>query len=400
MNMKLKHSIIPFILFGTIFNNSFAQISRNQLSGQDLSNRNNAITTAVPFLLIAPDSRSGSMGDAGVASKPDVNSIHWNPAKLAFAENKYGAGISYTPWLQNLVPDINLGYLSGYYKLDDRQTVAASLLYFSLGEILFTDPAGNPNGSQIPNEFAIDGAYSGKLSENFSLGLAARFIRSALAIGQVVSGQEIKPGTSAAVDISSYYQREVSINQYKTLMAWGINISNIGTKMNYTTTTDREFIPINLRIGGSAKIELDDYNELTFLLDLNKLLVPTPPIYSDTGRTRIIKGEDPNRSVPAGMFYSFTDAPGGFKEELHEITYSTGFEYWYDKQFSLRGGYFYEHPTKGNRQFFTAGVGLKYNLFGLDFSYLVPAEGQRNPLANTLRFSLRFDFDQKKDKTN
>jgi len=365
----------------------------------------NTITTAVPFLLITPDSRAGGMGDVGVASSPDVNSIHWNPSKLAFADKKMGIGISYTPWLRALVPDINLAYLSGFYKTKKRGTIGASLRYFSLGDITFTDNNGNTIGQFRPNEFAIDVAYAVKLSKTFSAGGAVRFVNSNLTGGALVEGSQTKAGRSIAVDISALYRKEkIKLSDKKGTVAIGLNISNIGSKMTYSDrggVNNANFIPINMRLGGSLTVQLDDYNSIAILADVNKLLVPTPPTYQlDTngavvykdGQPVILKGKDPNRGVAEGIFGSFNDAPGGSKEELREINYSVGLEYWYNKLFAVRLGYFYEHPTKGNRKYFTLGAGVKYNVFGLDFAYLIPTQ-QRNPLENTLRFTLTFDFD-------
>lgn len=397
--------VATVLLFsGAVSITAKAQINSQELGGK----RVNTITTAVPFLLISPDSRAGAIGDAGVASSPDVNSNHWNPSKLAFVERKYALGISYTPWLQKLVPDINLAYLSGYYQLDDKQTIGTSLRYFSLGEITFTDVNGNETGFGNPNEMAIDFSYARKLSERLSIGTAFRFINSDLAQGQTVNSQQIKAGRSVAVDVSTYYENnDIEISGKKTKLAAGVHVSNIGAKMSYTNASERYFIPTNLRVGTSGKMKLDNYNEITLFIDANKLLVPTNPIYElDTngqpligadGKQKILKGKDPNRSITAGILESFNDAPGGTKEELREISYSAGFEYWYDKQFALRGGYFYEHPTKGNRQYFTLGAGIKYRIFGLDLAYLIPTE-QQNPLENTLRFSLTFNFENPKEK--
>lgn len=362
----------------------------------------NTITTAVPFLLIAPDSRGGGMGDAGVASKPDANSIHWNPSKLAFIDNDMGLSMSVTPWLRNLVPDINLYYLSGYRKLANNQAIGASLRYFSLGDITFTDNFGNVIGQYKPHEFAFDVAYARKLGEEISAGLALRYIYSNLTGGIHVQNAESKAGTSVAVDVSTYYEKEMEMGKKDAILAFGANISNIGAKMSYTETGNKNFIPINLRLGGSTRINLDEFNQLGFVLDFNKLLVPTPPLYAKdpitnqplvdaNGNLVISHGKDPDVPVVAGMFQSFGDAPGGFKEELKEVNISVGLEYWYDQQFAFRTGYFYEHASKGNRKFFTLGAGLRYNVFGLNFAYLIPTE-QTNPLEGTIRFSLIFNW--------
>ncbi len=370
--------------------------------GQDL----NTITTAVPFLQIAPDARAGGMGEAGVSSAPDANSMHWNPAKYTYLENSMGFSMSYSPWLRALVSDINLAYLTGYAKIDENQTVAGSLLYFSLGDITFTDIQGATIGNYRPNEFALSASYARKLTQNLSGAVSARFINSNLTQGQSVGGASTKPGRSIAADIALYSEHDVEFPNMEGYFAWGLNISNIGSKISYSDdNTERDFIPTNLRFGPSLTLDIDDYNRLSFMVDVNKLLIPTPPIYAtdsitglpifdDNGEQIIAFGKDPNVSVPVGMFQSFYDAPGGFKEEMREFALAVGVEYWYDKQFAIRGGYFYENQFKGNRKFFTLGAGLRYNVFGLDFAYLIPTGGQaRNPLENTLRFTLHFDFE-------
>lgn len=397
--MKIQNIKNVGVLFVLAFSlNSYAQITTGQVTGQI-----NTITTAVPFLIIAPDARAGAMGDAGVSSSPDNSSMHWNPAKIAFAKKDLGIGVSYSPWLRALVPDINLSYLSGYKKLDDKQAIGLSLLYFSLGDITFTDVLGNVNGQFRPNEFAVDAAYSRKLSDNFSSGISLRYIYSNLTGGQYISGnQATHAGRTVAADISFYYQKEMGAK--KDLLAVGMNISNIGARISYTESTDRDFIPINLRIGPSYTYNVDAYNKVTVMLDINKLLVPTPPVYyadsSDIGGFPVIKaGKKDNVPVGTGMFNSFSDAPGGIKEEMREYNIALGAEYWYDNQFAIRAGYFYEDPTKGNRKYITFGAGLKYNVFGLDFAYLVPAASNvKSPLQNTLRFTLYFDFDAFKEQ--
>jgi hypothetical protein len=348
----------------------------------------NTITTGVPFLTIAPDSRAGAMGDAGVATSADINSQHWNAAKYAFAESEMGIALSYTPWLRNLVSDINLAYLVGYKRLDDRQTLSSSLRYFTLGDITFMSEYGDPTGQQSPNEFAIDMGYTRLLSDNFSGAVALRYIRSDLTGGQLVNGVETHAGNTFAADVAFYYQKEMRVNRKRSIFASGINISNIGGKISYTDGETKDFIPTNLKLGVSYKTEMDKYNTITFAFDANKLMVPTP----DTASVDIITGLGSDKSVVAGMFSSFSDAPGGMSEELKEINLSAGAEYWYNNQFAIRAGYYYEDVTKGNRKFFTAGAGLKMNVFALDFSYLLPI-AQNNPLANTLRFTLSFDFE-------
>jgi hypothetical protein len=352
----------------------------------------NTITTGVPFLTIAPDSRAGAMGDVGVATSPDVNSQSWNPAKYAFVESEMGVALSYTPWLRALVQDINLAYLVGYKRLDDNQTMSASLRYFTLGDITFTTEDGTYNGQQSPNEFAIDLGYTRLLSDNFSGAVTLRYIRSDLTGGQIVGGVESHAGTSYAADVAFYYQKEIRVNRKRSVFASGINISNIGSKISYTDGETKDFIPTNLKLGISYKTELDRYNTVSFAFDANKLLVPTPSKDSSVVDGVIVPiGFSSDKGPIAGIFSSFSDAPGGVSEELKEISFSVGAEYWYNKQFALRAGYYYEDVTKGNRKFFTAGAGLKMNVFALDFSYLLAA--QNNPLANTLRFTLSFDFD-------
>lgn len=390
---KNKEFVFGILVIGVLAQNVSGQISTDQLTGQM-----NVILSAVPFLSIAPDSRAGAMGDVGVATSPDISSQHWNPAKYVFLKNDAGIAISYTPWLRRLIPDINLAYLSGYIKLDPQQAISGSLRYFSLGDILFTNIQGDPQGQFNPNELALDAAYSRLFTDNFSGGIGFRFIRSDLT-GNLID--ESKAGVSFAADLAFYYQKEIDLSGRDGELAFGTNISNIGTKISYTQSQEESFIPINLRLGGRLTTDLDDYNSISIAVDVNKLLVPTPPIY-DEDTNEILHGKDPDVSVPVGMFRSFWDAPGVlredgtrsvFQEELHEISISTGAEYWYREQFAIRAGYFHEHMDKGNRKFATFGIGLKLNVFSLDFAYLVPF-AQNSPLANTLRFTLGFDFDR------
>ncbi|MDP1727185.1 MAG: type IX secretion system outer membrane channel protein PorV [Bacteroidota bacterium] len=405
---KYKKSIekvgITCLMIGGIVLNSQAQGGIKN-SGVGLDGRRNTITTAVPFLMITPEARGGGMGDVGVATPNDANALHWNMAKYPFNDRKGSVSLSYTPWLRNLVPDISLGYLTGYYKINDRSAAAGSLRYFSLGQIQFTDMYGNSTGNYVPNELAMDIGYASKLSEHFSLGIAFRYIRSDLAGGFNQSQTPVKPGNAFSGDITSYYSNKTKIRmegkKYNINYAFGAAITNIGSKISYTSKQFENFIPINLRIGAYGQFEIDKFNTIALTVDLNKLLVPTSPIYKtdsfgtiviENGKPAIANGKDPDVPVIQGMLQSFTDAPGGWKEEMHEINISTGLEYWYDKQFALRAGYFYEHPTKGNRKYLTFGAGFRFNVFGLDVSYLIPFE-QRNPLERTLRFSLMFDLD-------
>ena len=399
--------IIALLVFSGVF--VLQAQSYNEVAGQEGSR---VITTAVPFLIIAPDARSGGMGEVGVASDPDASSMHWNPAKYAFIDKKFGFAMSYSPWLRALVNDINLAYLAGFYKIDDRQTVAASLLYFSLGDITFTNEFGDDMGTYNPNEFSFDATYSRKFSEVISMAVAARFIYSNLTQGQFVQGAETNPGTSIAADVALYYRKEIDLGNMGSELSWGVNLSNIGNKISYSTTAvKKDFIPTNLRLGAGLKMNFDDYNSLAVMLDFNKLQVPTPPIYlrdtsiqgnppvyDDEGNPVIEKGMDPNVNSVQGIIQSWYDAPYGFSEEMREWAIAFGLEYWYAKQFALRTGFFYEDETKGNRKFVTVGAGLRYSVFGLDLSYLIPFE-QQNPLENTLRFTLHFNFDPAKESS-
>lgn len=374
----------------------YVSFSQNVTGVDEIGRDNlNTITTAVPFLLISPDSRAGGMGDVGVATSPDANSLHWNPAKFAFVEDEVGFAVSYVPWLRALVPDINLSYLAGYKKLNKNEAIAMELRYFTLGDITFTDVIGNNLGQYKPSEFAIGSAYSRKLSDQFSLAISGRYIYSNLTGGQSAGGITTNAGQSIAADVAGYFRKDIRIAKKDMELALGANVSNIGNKVRYTETSTRDFIPINLRLGTALNADLDEYNKISFAFDINKLLVPTPPIYNDSIDGQIDFGQDPNVSVVSGIFQSFGDAPGGFSEEMREINFSIGTEYWYDDQFAVRAGYFNEHNTKGGRKFFTFGSGVKYNVFALDFSYLINASraiNGNNPLANTMRFTLIFDF--------
>jgi hypothetical protein len=371
------------LAFAVAFNqtNVYGQIENESI---------NTIVTAVPFLRIAPDARAGSMGDAGLATSTDANSMHFNASKLAFAENDISLSATYTPWLRALdLQDVYLAYLSGYKQIDKNSTVGLSLRYFSLGNIQFTDFNGMSLGSNRPNEFEIAGAYARKLSDNLALGVSLKFIYSRLANGQY-NGFDIRPGIAAGADISATYKSDKGIfGQDDSQLTVGAAITNLGTKITYTTDAFGEFIPTNLGVGVAYEYPIDDYNSIVFAVDVNKLLVPTPDTLDTDGNGVLDHKEI---GVASAIFSSFSDAPGGFGEELSELSYSVGVEYWYDRQFAIRAGYFHEDPTKGNRKYFTVGLGLKYNIFGLNFSYLVPTSNRTNPLDNTLRFSLVFDF--------
>ncbi len=357
----------------------------------------NTLISAVPFLRLVPDARSAGMGDAGIGISPDANAMHFNASKLAYAEDPYGISVSYSPWLRSLgLQDVYLAYLSGYYKLDDLQSLGFSLRYFSLGDISFTDENGESLGQGRPNEFEVSVAYARKLGEKFSLGLTGKYIYSNLANGQQVDGIDIVAGQSGAVDLSMTYITPVNVGESSNIRI-GAAITNIGAKISYTQAQYRDFLPGNLGIGVGWDIDFDQFNRLTIAFDINKLLVPTPKDQKDPEYD--VDPEDgiaDHRQKPlfSGVFGSFADAPNGFEEEMRELMFSTGLEYWYNKTFAVRAGYYYEHPTKGNRQYVTAGIGLKYNIFGLNVSYLIPTSNQRSPLDNTLRFSLLFNFGQ------
>ncbi len=360
----------------------------------------NAIQTTVPFLTIAPDSRAGAMGDLGVATMPDVNSQHWNAAKYAFVNGQFGVSLAYTPWLRNIVNDINLGYLSAFYRIDKKQVVSASLRYFSLGEVIFRDMEGVLVGNYNPNEFAIDAGYSRLFSDYFSGALALRFIRSDITGGGSIEGETYSAGYSFAADLGFYYQHPLDLAGLSGEIAWGTNFSNLGTKISYKEGSDKQFIPANFRLGARYSLDLDEYNSLSASVDFNKLLVPTPPIYYvdslDSDGNKVIQyGMKAPTSIPMSWIQSFYDAPNGFQEEMQEIMISAGLEYWYRKQFAIRAGYFYEAENKGNRTYFATGIGLKLNVFFIDFSYLISTSGRSNPLANTMRFTLGLNFNER-----
>jgi len=392
MKTNLKQLTIIIALIITPFVLKGQTMSIGELSGEV-----NTISSAVPFLMITPDSRAGGMGDVGAATSPDVSSLHWNPAKLSFIDEDYGASLSYTPWLRALIDDISLAYLSGYKKFSKGRVVGVSLRYFSLGNITFTDNSGTELSTYNPNEFSINVSYSMLFTDNLSGGIALKYIYSNLTGGIQSGGSETHAGKAVASDISVFYTKDIKISEKNSNLALGLNISNIGNKISYTDDSESNFLPTNLKLGGALTYELDEYNTLTLAVDINKLLVPTPPVYDDQGL--IIAGKDPNVSITTGMWQSFSDAPGGSKEELNELTYSFGLEYWYNQRFALRTGYFHEHATKGNRKYFTVGLGLKLNVFQLDFAYLLPVQ-QRNPLENTLRFSLAFNFKALKNSSS
>ena len=352
----------------------------------------NYISTGMPIIMISPDAISSGMGDVGVASTPDAYSAHWNNAKFAFIDGSAGAYTTYTPWLRKLnVGDMNLFYLAGYYRINPRSTAALSLTYFTLGDIDNTDVEGNKIQTLHPNEFAVDATYALKLNDDLSLGATGRYMRSDLTNGQTISdgsgNTPTHPANSLAADIGLYFQQTIDKSQDYAL---GLFISNLGAKLSYSDDdNDKEFLPSNLRIGGRYTNKIDDYNKISLMLDLNKLLVPTPPLRNDTAAWPAYN----NMGVIEGVFNSFSDAPGGLTEELQEIQVSAGAEYWYAELFAVRAGYFHEHANKGGRQYATVGVGIRYNYFRGDFSYLIPTTTvSTNSLANTIRVSIGLDM--------
>lgn len=401
MKNRLRKTWMLIAVTAPLF--TLAQSANQQITGQD--DKRNPITVAVPFVSFAPDSRGSAMGDAGVASSPDVYSSYWNSAKLAFVENDLGLSFSYSPWLGKIVNDMSLNYLTFYKKIDRLQTFGASFRYFDLGEIQLTDSDGFPLGIENPQELAVDATYSRKLTENMSVGVTTRFIWSNIA-GNISGAPDAKAATSVAVDIGYYYHKDIIFSGTDSEIAFGANLSNFGQKVNYSNESNEDFIPTNLKLGASFKTNIDPYNSITLLIDANKLLVPTPPIYEldednnrildpATGKFKIVDGggKDPDRTLLSGTFGSFTDAPNGFSEEIQEIMLSVGAEYLYRDAFALRVGYFTESINKGNRKYFTAGLGFKYQIFGVDFSYLVPQQ-KDHPLGDTLRLSFQFNMDK------
>ncbi|MFC2089931.1 type IX secretion system outer membrane channel protein PorV [Bacteroidota bacterium] len=397
--VKIGKHIWMLVMLITAGISVYGQISIRELKGGDL----NTINTAVPFITIAPDSRAGALGDAGVATLPDLSSQHWNVAKYAFMKEDGGISISYTPWLRQIIPDINLAYLSSYYKPTYDQVISGSLRYFSLGQITFTDIEGEIQGQFTPFEMAIDAGYSRLFSDHFSGGIVFRYIHSNLTSGQLVNGEESRPGIAFATDLGFYYENDMYIKGKKSGYAAGISLTNLGTPISYTADDRKIPIPSNLRLGGRFDYALDEYNTLCFSLEFSKLMVPTPPYQPDGP---VERGYEIPESIVLGMIQSFYDSPGinyddgtfssVFREEMAEVMISTAVEYWYREQFAIRAGYFHEAAVKGNRKYLTLGVGFKLNVFSLDFAYLVPTNGQDSPLANTLRFTLGFDFESLK----
>ena len=406
--MMKRYKLQVFVLAGLIMG-SVRVFAQNE--GQQLFN---PVYTGVTSLSIAPDSRAGALGDVGCATDPylDNNSQYWNPAKYPFTSSQAGISLCYTPWLRKLVNDIDLANLTGYYKLDDYSALSASLTYFSLGEVFVSTDGGQSVGnfSIHPYEMSIDFDYSRKLSETFSAAVGMRFIYSDL---QYNYDDDVFPGKAFSADISMFYNNYIGIGRRDCLLGLGLNASNIGSKISYDGGQTNEFIPTNLRLGISLSVPIDEYNSFSICSDANKLMVPTKPTYGQFMKeyhpdvssddndymtyiseyNQTIAGPGYNEMSPiAGIFKSFSDAPGGFKEELREIYWGVGAEYNYNDQFFLRGGYHYENEYKGNRKYFTVGAGFRMNVFSLDAAYLI-STAQSNPLDQTLRFTLSFDMD-------
>jgi hypothetical protein len=396
---------LVLILVGMLVLTELTMAQSQAVTGSDTTFR--VITTAVPFLTISPDARHAALGDAGVATSPDANSTYWNPAKLVFIDKAYGASVSYTPWLGKITNDMWITYLSGFYKITREQAVAFSFKYFDLGDFFARDANNNDQGTFHPREFNVDVTYSRLLTENLSLGITARYIHSNL-LGSYSGSTftDTKPGNSAATDIGFYYSKELKGAKTNTL-SLAACISNIGAKLSYSSNNNKDFLPTNLRVGGAYTTEVDPYNSFTFILDFNKLMVPSPPVYQtengeikkdSNGDPIILKGKDPNRSLLSGMFGSFGDAPDGFKEEIKEVIVNAGVEYWYRHTFAGRVGYFSESKMKGNRKYMTVGLGFTKEIFTIDVAYLVPTNKREHPLAETIRFSLLFQINSSKFK--
>lgn len=375
-----------------------AAITVLPLAAQDKKDMFNPVNTSVTSQTIAPDARGAGLGDAGVATDPDVVSQYWNPAKYPFTISRAGVALNYTPWLRQLVSDMDLAYLAGYYRIGDYSAVSASLRYFSLGEVfLSTSESGGDNMTINPYEMSMDVAYSLMLSEKFSIAAAVRWIYSDLTYDYT---QDTSPGSAFAVDLAAYYQNYLNIGARECQLGLGLNISNIGSKISFGGDNNSEFIPTNLRLGASLMVPIDEYNRFTITADANKLLVPTYPKQNEGESTedyqqRVQKDYYDVSSI-SGIFKSFGDAPGGFKEELQEIQWSVGAEYIYHDQFAVRAGYHNESENKGNRKYFTVGAGFKMSVFSLDAAYVI-ATAKSNPLDQTLRFTLSFDMDGIKD---
>ena len=402
----------------------FPRLILSQAESNDL--QLNTITTALPFMAITPDSRAGGMGEAGTALSPSSTSVYWNTAGLSFAEKNSELSLSYTPWLRQLTNDMHLSYLSGYLRVNKKHAIGGALRFFSLGEITFTDASGNVLRNDKPSEFEVTGAYAFKLSDKFSIGVNGKFAYSNLTGGLTVAGVMTKPGKVGAADLSmTYFNDRVKIGRNNATYTFATTINNIGNKVAYSVLAKRDFIPMNLKIGNALTLKYDSYNTITYALDIQRLLVPTPAFYDNiNGQVTMLSGRSGDVGVINGMLQSFYDAPGvdakdetgdyiqnndgtyqivkgsRFKEELSEINIAAGAEWWYNQTFAIRSGVFYESRNKGNRQYLNLGASLKYNMFGIDFSYLASLNGRQNPLANTLRFTLRLYLGDKPVKSS
>jgi hypothetical protein len=422
--MIRKMKVFFITVFVIVFIADYSKAQSPNLSGVSKNDLTmNTITTALPFLSITPDSRAGGMGEAGTALSPNSTSIYWNTSMLSFAKKKGEVGLSYVPWLRQLTNDIHLSYLSGYYKVNERHTIGGSLRYFSLGEITFTDNLGNVIRNDKPSEYELAGAYAFKLSNKLSVGLNGKFAYSNLTGGLVVGGVNTKAAIAGATDLSfTYFSENAKIGSLSGAYTFATTINNVGNKIAYSENAKRDFIPMNLKIATSYRADFDKFNDLLVAFELQKLLVPTPPIYADD--ETIASGKNNDVGVIAGMLQSFHDAPGvvakddignfikntdgsyqivkgsRLKEELTEINIATGLEYWYNNVFAIRTGYFYENKNKGNRKYVNFGAGFKYNNLGIDMSYLVSVSGKNSPLANTIRFTLRYTFGDNVAKSN
>lgn len=414
--MKKLFLVIPGVLFSLL--------SIAQPTGGSGTNQNdlqlNTITTALPVMAITPDSRAGGMGEAGTALSPSSTSVYWNTSGISFAKEKSELSLSYTPWLRQLTNDMHISYLAGYYKINKTHSIGGALRFFSLGEITFTDASGNVLRDDKPSEYELTGAYAFRLADKFSIGLNGKFAYSNLTGGLTVAGVNTKPGIAGAADLSfTYFNDRAKIGKVKGTYTFVTTFNNIGNKVSYSELAQRDFIPMNMKIGNSFKAEFDSYNHVTFALDLQKLLVPTPAYYGIVdGTYTMISGKSDDVGVISGMIQSFYDAPGApltdadgdyiqnsdgsyqvkkgskLMEELTEINIAGGIEWWYNNVFAVRSGVFYENKNKGNRQFLNFGATLKYNMFAIDFSYLASISGRQSPLANTLRFTLRLTLGQ------
>ena len=417
--MKKTTNILALTFMSILSFNVFAQPTGSGVTDDQL--QLNSITTAVPFMSITPDSRAGGMGDAGTALSPSSTSVYWNTSGLTFSDQKSEISLSYTPWLRQLTNDIHLSYLSGYYKINKTHTIGGSIRFFSLGEITFTDASGNVIRDDKPSEYELTAAYAFRLSDKMSLGINGKFGYSNLTGGLTVAGVNTKPGIVGATDLSfTYFNDKARFGKTNGTYTFATTINNVGNKITYSELSQRDFIPMNLKIGNAFKADFDRFNSVTFSLDLQRLLVPTPAAYDMiNGENTMLSGMSSDVGVIAGMVQSFYDAPGvvavdengdyiqnsdgsyqvvsgsKFEEELSEINIAAGVEWWYNNILALRTGVFYESKNKGNRQFLNLGASLKYNMFGIDISYLASLNGRQSPLANTLRFTIRLNLDQK-----